>query len=192
MPFNDISNTNNQPSRLGPELGEERKGIIVGRFQAGQKYAKISSDLQLPYNTICSIIQHWQKNGNTKNDTRTGCTEKLNGRDIRMIVRSVRKSPLAPIAIHQAALESAGNDWIGPRRVWIGVYVSLNPLASQVTHSSIAPCTVCGCNRRNFLIYHRLETDPLFTASSMSVRGTTCWSVTNKCITSTLENPGDK
>jgi hypothetical protein len=59
-------------------LSDKVYGRIIGRFEAGQKPATISKQMEIPDSTVCDAIEIWQKFGTAVPVKRTGRQPKLN------------------------------------------------------------------------------------------------------------------
>ena len=73
-------------SRNNRELEPFQRGIIVGRFLAGQKKADIQREMDLPYTTIQTTIQTYQSSTTGTSSLRIGRPEILSDADKRYIL----------------------------------------------------------------------------------------------------------
>ena len=65
---------------------------IVSKHRSGEGYQNISSALQVPKNTVASIILKWKKFGSTKTHPRAGRPAKLSNQGRRGLVRKLTKN----------------------------------------------------------------------------------------------------
>ena len=83
-----ISNRTNRK-----ELEPFQRGIIVGRFLAGQKKADIQREMNLPYTTIQTTIQTYQSSTTGTRSPRIGRPEILSDADKRYILLQIKRGP---------------------------------------------------------------------------------------------------
>ena len=74
------------------ELSNDVKEVIVSLFRSGLKQQEISRRLEIPRTTISSVIDHFRKRGNVENIPRKGKQSKLDDRDVRKLLRSVKEN----------------------------------------------------------------------------------------------------
>ena len=85
------STSSNRTNRK--ELEPFQRGIIVGRFLAGQKKADIQREMNLPYTTIQTTIQTYQPSTTGTSSPRIGRPEILSGADKRYILLQIKRDP---------------------------------------------------------------------------------------------------
>ena len=76
--------------------------------RAGKINTYIAEDLGIPCNTVIFVWKKYQATGSSKNVKRSGRDPKLTPRDVRTLVLSVRKDPMAPHHVHQENLANTG------------------------------------------------------------------------------------
>ena len=67
------------------------------RHRSGEGYQNISAALNVPKNTVASIIVKWKKIGTTKTLSRAGRPAKLSNRGRRALAREVTKNPMVSL-----------------------------------------------------------------------------------------------
>ena len=78
-------------------MSVELRDRIVSRHRSGEGYQIISAALQVPKNTVASIILKWKKFGTTKTLPRAGNPAELSNRGRRALVREVTKNPMVTL-----------------------------------------------------------------------------------------------
>ena len=122
-----IDNTRNPPTRR-KELSVARKNTIVEMKRAGKSNTFISEDLGIPRSTVIYVCKKYKMTGSTENVKRSGRPPKLTKRDVRSLVHSMRKEPLAPYHVHQQKLAISG---IKVCRDTVIKYLKLEGLSSK-------------------------------------------------------------
>ncbi|KAF1797685.1 hypothetical protein FB192DRAFT_1290908, partial [Mucor lusitanicus] len=95
MPLTDIAKDNQQEKREETD-DYTTCGMIIGRFQAGQRPADIARALKKAPSTIADCIKRWKKTGSGIIQPRKGRPLKLSERDERAVVHSIREEPFLP------------------------------------------------------------------------------------------------
>ncbi|XP_061680388.1 uncharacterized protein LOC133503149 [Syngnathoides biaculeatus] len=90
------------------ELPQHQRDLIVERYQSGEGYKRISKGLNIPWNTVKSVIVKWRKNGTTVPLPRTGRPSKIDEKTRRELVREAVKRPTATLKELQEFLASTG------------------------------------------------------------------------------------
>ena len=90
------------------ELTKQIRDLIVEKYQSGEGYKKISKALDIPWNTVKTIINKWRKYGTTVTLLRTGRPPKIDERTKRKLVREAAKRPTATLKELQQFLASTG------------------------------------------------------------------------------------
>ncbi|KAK6311050.1 hypothetical protein J4Q44_G00191050, partial [Coregonus suidteri] len=85
------------------ELSVELRDRIVSSHRSGEGYQKMSAALQVPKNTVASIILKWKKFGTTKTLPRAGRPAKLSNRGRRALVLEVNKNPMVSLTELQSS-----------------------------------------------------------------------------------------
>jgi transposase len=80
------------------ELSVELQDRIVSRHTSGEVYQNISAALNVPKNTVASIILKWKKFGTTKNLHKAGRRAKQSNLRRRALVREVTKNQMVTLA----------------------------------------------------------------------------------------------
>ncbi|XP_077348675.1 ubiquitin carboxyl-terminal hydrolase 14 isoform X1 [Lithobates pipiens] len=79
------------------ELPKHQRDLIVKRYQAGEGYKRISKALDIPWNTVKTIVIKWRKYGTTVTLPRTGRPPKIDEKTRRKLVREAAKRPTATL-----------------------------------------------------------------------------------------------
>ncbi|KAK4206990.1 DDE superfamily endonuclease-domain-containing protein [Rhypophila decipiens] len=79
--------------RLNSELSKEVRSAIISAQFAGEKKAQLARDFGVHRNTINRTLDRWQHHHTLKSLPRTGRPQVLSPRQIRLILRIVRKDP---------------------------------------------------------------------------------------------------
>jgi transposase len=88
------------------ELSVVLQDRIVLRHRSGEGYENISAALNIPKNTVASIILKWKKFGTTKALPRAGRPAKLSNWGRRILVRPVTKNPMVTLTeLHSSSVE---------------------------------------------------------------------------------------
>ena len=90
------------------ELPKHQRDLIVERYQSGEGYKIISKALDIPWNTVKTVIIKWRKYGTTETLPRTGRPSKIDEKTRRKLVREASKRPTATLKELQEFLASAG------------------------------------------------------------------------------------
>jgi transposase len=107
-----------------------QRGIIVGRFLAGQKKADIQRAMNLPYTTIQTTIETYQTSTTGTSSPRSGRPEILSDTDKRYILSQIKRDPFIkaedicklldkPVSAHTVARmlkESGYGHWRAQKR----------------------------------------------------------------------------
>ena len=75
------------------ELTKQLRDLIVEKYKSGEGYKKMSKALDIPWNTVKTIINKWRKYGTTLTLLRTGRPPKIDGKTKRKLVREAAKRP---------------------------------------------------------------------------------------------------
>ena len=103
-----LTDYTNIPRPRRKELSDAKKNIIVGMKRAGKTNTYIAKDLGIPRSTVIFVCKKYEATGSTTNVKRSGRPPKLTPRDVRTLVLSVRKDPMAPYHVHQENLARTG------------------------------------------------------------------------------------
>ncbi len=90
------------------ELPKHQRDLIVERYQSGEVYKIISKALDIPWNTVKTIIIKWRKYGATVILPSTGCPSKIDENIRRKLFREAAKRPTATLKELQEFLASTG------------------------------------------------------------------------------------
>lgn len=75
------------------ELEPFQRGLIIGRFLAGQKMVDIQQAMDLPYSTIKTTITRYQSSTTGTSSPRNGRPERLSEADKRFIFLQIKRNP---------------------------------------------------------------------------------------------------
>lgn len=75
------------------ELSTFHRGVILGWTDCGVKPALIARQLHLPDSTVRTTIKKATQRANGESKTRSGAPQKVNTRDKRAVIRSVKATP---------------------------------------------------------------------------------------------------
>lgn len=75
------------------ELQPFQRGIIIGRFLAGQKKSTIRHEMNLPYTTIQTTIARYQSSTTGSSSPRNGRPGILSDADKRYILLQIKRDP---------------------------------------------------------------------------------------------------
>ena len=84
--------------RKSQELTDFQRGMIVGLRRAGWTFQAIADDIGSKKNTVRDVFSKWEKEGITTVQPRPGAPKKLDDRDLRQLVRVVKKNRRATAA----------------------------------------------------------------------------------------------
>lgn len=87
----------------GCELSEFQRGEIIGAWKMGHKVAEISRALDHPYMTVKDIIKRYEARLTVKTASRSGRPSKLDNRDVRHLVKDLKKD--RGVAVEQLTKE---------------------------------------------------------------------------------------
>lgn len=90
------------------ELPKHQRDLIVKRYQLGEVSKRISKALDVPWNTVKTVIIKWRKYGATVILPRIGCPSKIDEKMRRKLVREAAKRPTATLREPQEFLASTG------------------------------------------------------------------------------------
>ena len=90
------------------ELPKHQGDPIVERYQSGEGYKIISKALDIPWNTVKTVIIKWRKYGTTVTLPRTGRHSKIDEKTRRKLIREASKRPTATLKELQEFLASTG------------------------------------------------------------------------------------
>ena len=85
------------------ELSIKLRDRNVLRKRSGEGYQNISAAMNVPKNTVASIILKWKTFGTTKNLPRAGRPAKLSHWGRRALVREVTKNPMVTLTELQSS-----------------------------------------------------------------------------------------
>uniref|UniRef100_A0A803JMT1 Transposase Tc1-like domain-containing protein n=1 Tax=Xenopus tropicalis TaxID=8364 RepID=A0A803JMT1_XENTR len=105
---NNSSNTNGAKAMAHRDLPKHQRDLIVKRYQSGEGYKRISKALDVPWNTVKTVIINCRKYGTTVTLPRTGCPSKIDEKTRRKLVREATKRPTATLKELQQYLASTG------------------------------------------------------------------------------------
>uniref|UniRef100_A0AAR2JMY3 Transposase Tc1-like domain-containing protein n=1 Tax=Pygocentrus nattereri TaxID=42514 RepID=A0AAR2JMY3_PYGNA len=88
------------------ELPEHQRDLIIQTYQSGEGYKRISKSLNIPWNTVKTVIIKWRKHGTTVTLPRTGRPSKIDDKTRRKLVREAAKRPTATLKELQEFLAS--------------------------------------------------------------------------------------
>lgn len=74
------------------ELSVDTREAIISLYYSGIRQAEISRRLNIPRTTITSVVDRFRKRGSLQNKPRKGAPSKLDGRDIRTLLRLVKNN----------------------------------------------------------------------------------------------------
>ena len=86
----------------------ELRDSIVSRHRSAEAYQNISAELNVPKNTVASIILKWKKFGTTKTLPRAGRPTKLSNRERRDLVREETKNLMVTLKELQSSSVEMG------------------------------------------------------------------------------------
>src|SRR4029434_6380345 len=75
---------------------------------SGEGYKKMTKALNIPWNSVKSIIKKWKEYGTSVNLPRAGCPHKLSDRARRRLVREATKTPMTTLKELQASAAEMG------------------------------------------------------------------------------------
>ena len=101
----------------------------MSKHRSGEGYQNISADLNVPKNTVASIILKWKKFGTNKTLPRAGCPAKLSNRGRRALVRYVTKNPMVTLTELQSSSVEMGKP---SRRTTISTAIHQSGLYGRV------------------------------------------------------------
>ncbi len=90
------------------ELSKHQRDLIVERHKSGDGYRRISKVLDIPWNTVKTVIIKWRKYGTTVTLPRTGRPSKIDEKTKRKLVKEASKRPTATLKELQEFLASTG------------------------------------------------------------------------------------
>uniref|UniRef100_A0AAY5KT08 Tc1-like transposase DDE domain-containing protein n=1 Tax=Esox lucius TaxID=8010 RepID=A0AAY5KT08_ESOLU len=90
------------------ELPKHQRDLIVEKYQSGEGFKRISKVLNVPWNTVKTVIINWRKYGTTETLPRTGRLSKNYEKMRRKLVREASKRPTATLKELQEYLASTG------------------------------------------------------------------------------------
>lgn len=90
------------------ELPKHQRDLIIQRYQSGEGYKTISKELNIPWNTVKTIIIKWRKYGTTVTLPRTGRPSKIDDKTRRKLIREAARRPTATLKELQEFLASTG------------------------------------------------------------------------------------
>uniref|UniRef100_A0AAY5KIL8 Transposase Tc1-like domain-containing protein n=1 Tax=Esox lucius TaxID=8010 RepID=A0AAY5KIL8_ESOLU len=90
------------------EFPKHQRDLIVEKHQSVEGYTIISKALDIPWNTVKTVIIKWRKYGTTKTLPRSGRPSKINEKTRRKLVREASKRPTATLKELQEFLASTG------------------------------------------------------------------------------------
>ncbi|XP_061700297.1 histone-lysine N-methyltransferase NSD2 isoform X1 [Syngnathoides biaculeatus] len=79
------------------ERPQHQKDLIVRRYQSGEGYKRISKALNMPWNTVKTVIVKWRKYGTTVTLPRTGRPSKIDKKTRRKLLGEAAISPTATL-----------------------------------------------------------------------------------------------
>ena len=82
--------------------------MIVSKHKSVEGYQKMYEALEVPKNTLASVILKWKKFGTTKNLPRAGHLPKLNNWGRSAFVREVTKNPMVTLTELQSSSVEMG------------------------------------------------------------------------------------
>lgn len=90
------------------EFPKHQTDVIIQRYQSGEGCKRISKKLNIPWNTVKTIIIKWRKYGPTVTLPRTGHPSKIVDKVRKKLVREAGKRPTLTLKKLQEFLASTG------------------------------------------------------------------------------------
>uniref|UniRef100_A0AAY5KGF8 Transposase Tc1-like domain-containing protein n=1 Tax=Esox lucius TaxID=8010 RepID=A0AAY5KGF8_ESOLU len=90
------------------ELPKHQRNLTAERYQSGEGWKIISKALDIPWNTVKTVIIKWRKYGATETLPRTGRPSITDENMRRKLVRETSKMPTATLKELQVFLASTG------------------------------------------------------------------------------------
>ena len=81
---------------------------VIEKYKSGEGYKKMSKALNIPWNSVKSIIKKWKEYGTCVNLPRAGRPHKLSDRARRRLVREATKTPMTTLKELQASAAEMG------------------------------------------------------------------------------------
>src|SRR4029434_8392040 len=79
------------------EHSEQLREKVFEKYKSGQGYKKMSKALNIPWNSVKSIIKKWKEYGTCVNLPRAGRPHKLSDRARRRLVIEATKTPMTTL-----------------------------------------------------------------------------------------------
>src|SRR4029434_5087862 len=90
------------------EHSEQLREKVIEKYKSGEEYKKMSKALNIPWNSVKSIIKKWKEYGTCVNLPRAGRPQKLSDRARRRLVRAATKTPMSTLKELQASAAEMG------------------------------------------------------------------------------------
>ena len=90
------------------EHSEQLREKVIEKYKSGEGYKKMSKALNIPWNSVKSIIKKWKEYGTCVNLPRAGRPHKLSDRARRRLVREATKTPMTTLKELQASAAEMG------------------------------------------------------------------------------------
>src|SRR4029434_3851052 len=87
---------------------KQLRGEVIEKYQSGEGYEKMSKALNIPWNSVKSIIKKWKEYGTCVNLARAGRPHKLSDRARRRLVREATKTHMTTLKELQALTAEMG------------------------------------------------------------------------------------
>ncbi len=111
------------------ELPKHQRNLIVKSYQSGEVYKIISKALDIPWNTVKTVIIKWRIYGATVILPSNGCPSKIDDKMRRKLVREDAKRPTGTLKELQEFLASTGC-------VYIYIYIYYSICDNNLPYSS--------------------------------------------------------
>ena len=82
---------------------EQLSWQIVGAYRLGCHKAAISAALNVPYSTICQVVQSYTRRGTVARQRGFGCPRKTTPRSDRLLVRLAKAHRFTPAPLQRGA-----------------------------------------------------------------------------------------
>ena len=90
------------------EHSEQLREKVIEKYKSGEGYKKMSKALNIPWNSVKSIIKKWKVYSTCVNLARAGRPHKLSDRARRRLVREATKTPMTTLKELQASAAEMG------------------------------------------------------------------------------------
>ena len=76
------------------EMNNSQKVLFVKLWKDGESYRNISSNMNIPFTTISSLIVRFKRRNTVENKKRTGAPRKISPRLSRKLGRLIKQNPM--------------------------------------------------------------------------------------------------